>query len=178
MSKAKFKYSENLISLLGTWIENMDIQKSDRSSLTLNGKLRFSVNDTEVIAPIRIKINLRTMRRTPPMLFCDEPWVKREADWHVNVNADGDLCWISHDEWKLAQSQTSKSKILVVEDFSELLRCGALFLISRHWIATKLELKIWPKQWDQWLHSDEGTKQFWDEIKTEGKPLTWMTAKT
>lgn len=126
-------------------------------------------------AKIKISYSPFCLRQNPPIIVCEEPWVRKEADWHYEHWSDelGALCWIHPNEWRLAQSDIRKKDRLVVEEGVAWLTNRITSLLEKHWQGHQLGIENWLPEWTEWKHGRTGDRQFDAEIMQCGTPGNW-----
>lgn len=122
--------------------------------------------DTGVIlAPVRIVVpgRFRDLKRSPPLVHCDENWMKTGADWHNGPP----MCWVLPDEWRDAMSWRGKPVRAIMAEGREWVMKGSACLINRHFSAHLDGLTDWPSAWAFWSHYDEGIKEYRQERRSQ-----------
>jgi hypothetical protein len=96
-----------------------------------------------------------------PRVFCDASWIRRAgAAWHLNV--DGSLCYVHPLQWRDCARKLVKTMhgIDLARVFADFAYNNLSWLLQRHLEAHRLGLKVWPTEWPQWLHGDDGAAQY------------------
>jgi len=127
---------------------------------------------------LTIVFNPRNLHEEAPIIFCDEPWIRRDINWHwfiprkcpVCPNTHR-LCWINPVEWRVAHGK--KLKIRLAREGSLWLYNNTRDLLDKHWIGNELGIKLWRDDWPQWSHGEPEKNEFADEIQIKGKPTNW-----
>lgn len=143
----------------------------------ITGKLIRSEYEAEIeviFCPSQLKI-------IQPIVFCYEPWVRHEMDWHCLPylkegslwNGYYNLCWIYPGEWILAHNYKSKRLKKVAIEGSELLKNNLSKLLDCHWVGHALGIKKWRDEWGAWGHGRKGIQEFSQEIEARGMPNNW-----
>ncbi len=107
---------------------------------------------------------LKSLRESPPVVYCKENWVKPEADWHVYP--DKSLCWIIQPVWDEVNGWATKPRRLIAEDSAAMLLESVSLLLSRHLWASKTGETMWRPEWHQYSH---GNKKAYDEYEQDLK---------
>lgn len=97
----------------------------------------------------------------PPSVRVKAPFIRKEADWHVNAN--GTLCNILVDQWEdhFKEAKAGGSSIMELLDFAATWSLASSdSLISRHLIAARESLLKWPSDWEQWSHFQAGRDEY------------------
>jgi hypothetical protein len=122
------------------------------------------------------------LKRRPPIVFCGEPWIIRDLDWHC-FRAEGRggvwsqrdrLCWIHPAEWEMAHDYSLKPLSLVIEEGAAWLKNNVTKLLDRHWMGHQLGMRKWRTEWGGWGHGSIGTQELLTELKSNGHPLNWQ----
>lgn len=100
----------------------------------------------------------RHFRQHPPQIYCDEPWVRRDVDWHVYP--DGGLCWVLPRQWRDIQAWLGKPKKRIAVDGAKWMFESSQLLLSRHLLASETGIVSWQDEWGEWAHGSEGIKQY------------------
>lgn len=90
----------------------------------------------------------RNVKRDPPRVYCDAPWMKTGVDWHNGPP----LCWIFYMEWRDAMNWKGKQVNLILSEGSELLFNNVRCLLNRHYTADVEGLTQWDPAWDFVAH--------------------------
>jgi hypothetical protein len=114
-----------------------------------------------VLVPISIVVPwlFRNLKRSPPEVRCEAPWMKVGADWH---NA-GTMCWVIPDEWRDAMAWKGKSVRAIMGEGREWLFNNVRCLVNRHYCAHCDGLTTWPKEWPFWSHAGKGVQEYRSE---------------
>ena len=111
-----------------------------------------------------------------PEVYCVEPWVRRDIDWHVYP--DGMLCWQYPQFWfdwmSLVASETDLEGTLAYA--ARWCLSSVRSLLHKHRLAQELGLTEW--QWPAWAHGEDEARRQYQRYKThiartqrEGRPL-------
>jgi hypothetical protein len=142
---------------------------------TLKAQLRRGVVDTPdsqhfrvtgkldapaVLARVEIWVSraFEEVLQEPPAVWCREPWMRDEPDWH-NGRLTG-MCWVLENEWRDHLGGDDKRPRDIIRVASAWLLNNVKSLVSRHHYAHLAALKSWPKEWDAWPHHHAGAKQY------------------
>lgn len=93
-------------------------------------------------------------RCNAPDVWCFEPWLRRDGDWHVY--RDGRICWILEKEWQDTLAAISRDHgLLDVSRFAAFWCCrNTRWLLARHQYGSEFGLVQWPSNWPEWRHGD------------------------
>jgi len=104
----------------------------------------------------------------PPRVWCLEPWVRFEPDWHAGVGTNKDqLCYVLAQEWC-----DLVAKVWIDEGPAAALAYAAGFclrniqwLLYRHYIGHITQMSIWPTDWPSRPHNlEKALKQYRQQI--------------
>ena len=102
-----------------------------------------------------------------PEVFCINPWIKRDIDWHVNQ--EGKLCWELYINWQekilLAQQNDALTINNICQYASNWCMNSVITLLNYHWIGHLEEITTWNPRWVFWKHGNEGIRQYEKEKK-------------
>lgn len=101
-----------------------------------------------------------------PDIVCNEPWLRRGKEWHIN--SDGDVCSEFGLKWRdeLAVLIEQHTHGLAAEYAAEWLVNSTRSLLQRHLVAHRHGLTKWAAEWDFWAHDWESAKrQYMQERK-------------
>ena len=109
----------------------------------INRKVRLVLSLPESKDTAVIEINVSSnWEASPPIIFCMEPWIKRDIDWHVY--SDGNLCWIYDREWidevNSVQGLGELDRLLYL---SSLLFSNVTYLLDRHCLSGQTGITAW-----------------------------------
>ncbi len=179
MAKTRINCSMVFMESVGVWLEGATLQAGGEAIgySCISGSLISS----EFSANIRIMFQPDHLKKHPPIVFCKEPWIRRDLDWHCfraagpkGVWKDLDrLCWIHPFEWERAHDHKTKRLAVVISEGAEWLKNNLHKLLERHWTGHALGIKNWPSEWGGWGHGNTGTQQFLVEMKKLGHPANW-----
>jgi hypothetical protein len=135
----------------------------------------------EYSAKIEIIFRPSKLKASVPRVFCDEAWIFPDLDWHCIQHGktgeyfDGrnQLCWIHPREWNLAHNYREKRLRPIVSEGAEWLKNNLSRLLDCHWAGHTLGIKKWRREWGEWSHGDEGTKEFEREVQGRRVPKNW-----
>ena len=103
--------------------------------------------------------------KVPPYAICHEKFIRRETDWHAYP--DGGLCYVLQMKWKDRLENIFEKR---PNEISYLIDYGATWLlasvdslISRHLLANRHGIEVWPKAWEAYAHYDEGLEEYLQE---------------
>lgn len=128
------------------------------------GRSHFLVRGTldagAVLAKIEIQVSedLHWIIQTPPRVWCREPWMRSEPDWHND--REGGMCWVLENEWRDVLSGDGRQPCDLIDVATGWLFHNVKSLVSRHHYGNLVRLNAWPKEWDAWAHYDNGAKQY------------------
>lgn len=137
--------------------------------------IEASLDKEDHRAKIKISYSPFCLRQSPPIIVCEEFWIRKKAAWHYEKWSDelGTLCWIHPEEWKLAQSDFLKRDKLVIEEGAAWLINRVRSLLEKHWQGYQLGIENWLPEWTEWQHGRIGDEQFNSEIMQYGTPMNW-----
>jgi hypothetical protein len=91
--------------------------------------------------------------RTPPSIYCFEPWIRNDIDWHVYPWHE--FCWVHDEEWnkfhQMFQPTVQTSAWYLLNNLAHILRCHRLGFVH--------DLDCWQKEWGQYAHGDRSKPQ-------------------
>jgi hypothetical protein len=104
---------------------------------------------------IRVTTNWMTV---PPTVYCSDPWVRRERDWHSG--AEGILCYVLDHEWRdrIRDLTTRHDAEGIASYGAEYLIRNTRWLLQRHMIGEQQNLTLWT--WGGWGHGLEGPREY------------------
>lgn len=184
MAKRRIQCDLAFHEAIAAWLQDASLSRcADSFDYKL---IRGTVVQSSYRAEIEIAFCPDSLKKKAPIVFCDEPWIRRELDWHCfrakganEAWADRDrLCWIHPCEWELANDHQSKKLRLVIDEGSEWLKNNLLKLLDRHWTGHELGIKKWKTEWGGWGHGKTGTNQLLAELRKNGHPNNWQKVVT
>lgn len=100
-----------------------------------------------------------------PRVFCLEPWMRDNPDWHAFKQ--GLLCFENELRWvdrlsKLKQEIGPAGTAIMAADW---LVNSVASLVSRHYFADQLGITNWSEKWEAWDHGDSGISEYLKELK-------------
>jgi hypothetical protein len=128
------------------------------------GILRYVVKgkiETETaLASIEAQVsrNFQHVLNFPPVVWCHEPWMRSEPDWH-NDKKSG-MCWVLEEEWRDTLAVPVKHRRELIHGAVGWLITNVTSLISRHHYGEMTGRKKWAPEWDAWAHFGEGAKEY------------------
>lgn len=128
----------------------------DRTMWVITGQMK--VGNKWPLIEVRFLRYFPDLKLIPPKVWCREPWVKRDIDWHVY--SDARLCWVLPEQWRDVQGWRGKSNQEVAVDASKWLLASTELLLSRHLYGHLKGLVEWPEEWDQWGHAWIGPHEY------------------
>jgi len=114
---------------------------------------------------IQYSPRFRNLRRVAPTVWCHEPWMRDEADWH-NSKTNG-MCWVLQEEWYDYQNISHKRRQDVVDDALRWIFGGITLLINRHHVGHVRNLDKWQEEWEAWEHEEKGNYGYRRERQTK-----------
>jgi hypothetical protein len=132
------------------------VRTPDASHFLVSGALDIGA----VIARIEIRVSksFEDVLRKPPRVWCREPWMRSESDWH-NDDVRG-MCWVLDNEWRDVLSPEGRQERDLVAAGTEWLIDSVRSLASRHYYAHRVGLTAWPKEWVAWGHNSAGVLEY------------------
>lgn len=102
-----------------------------------------------------------------PVAATDAPFIRPELDWHIPRKPY--LCYALDEEWRwnldeLWNSRAGSNAIVTAGSTWCIRNIDSL--ITRHLHGYRYGITKWPKQWGQWSHGDDGTREFETLTKT------------
>jgi hypothetical protein len=123
----------------------------------VTGLLRHEGGDARVF----ILLNRRPLL-DPPLVICQEPWVRRNPEWHCDPNFRA-FCWVLPRAWRDHFSWRAgylvDSRVLAKDAATWFLQAMSVQL-SRHWVSTKEGIYEWPAEWEDYSHDAEGLREY------------------
>jgi hypothetical protein len=107
---------------------------------------------------IHIGADFEEVMQAPPPVWCCEPWMRHGEEWHNDEH--GGMCWVLRDEWRDIFASRDRLKGDEARVAADWLLHNVRSLISRHYYASLVGLKRWPKAWDAWGHQDKGVAEY------------------
>lgn len=99
-----------------------------------------------------------------PKVYCEEYWLKKDADWHVN--GDGSLCYELDARWshkmKAFYDRFSLVEVVNIAAFWSVHHVKSL--LYRHLLGYENGLSRWPKEWEAFRHGERGREDFEREL--------------
>jgi hypothetical protein len=94
----------------------------------------------------------------PPRIWCPNPWVRREIDWHAG--GDGTLCYVLDAEWRdrLQDVATRHDMDGVAAYAAEYLMRNTQWLLQRHLVGYQQNIEKWI--WEGWGHNQKGQAEY------------------
>ncbi len=123
----------------------------------IGGRLRHEGGDAVVF----IHVGRRPLVE-PPFVICQEPWVRRNPEWHCDTNYRL-FCWVLPRAWRDHFARRARnlvdSRVLAKDGVKWMLDAMSIQL-SRHWISTKEGIYEWPADWEDYSHDEEGLNEY------------------
>jgi hypothetical protein len=95
-----------------------------------------------------------------PALFCHEPWVKKDWDWHVGK--DGNVCYELPLRWQdhIRKVRQEAGFVLAIGYAATWCLNSTRWLLYRHHFAYENSISVWPKNWPAWRHNEDGISDY------------------
>ena len=95
---------------------------------------------------------------TPPVVYCTNPWVTRDREWHVGDS--GNLCYVLDAEWRdRIRDVASRHEMDGVAAYAaEYLMRNTQWLMQRHIVGHQQNIKEW--SWAGWGHDQKGQAEY------------------
>lgn len=178
--KHKINCSDAFYKTVSEWLNDATLH-SGRENFEFK-RISGVVRGDAYRARIDIVFRPEHLKKSAPIVFCEENWIRRNLDWHCfRAKGSNDawekedrLCWIHPLEWQQAHHHQLKRLTLVIEEGSEWLKNNVIKLLDRHWVGHELGIKKWKSEWGGWGHGQSGTNQFLSELKNNGHPKNWQ----
>lgn len=130
-------------------------------TMEVTGKLSLAHDDfkTHKSARCRIKVT-PDWSVQPPKVWCVESWVRHDWDWHAGDG--GRLCYVIDEQWgDLVGSVFDQQGQLAAARYAVALCLrNVRWLLYRHYIASVMNIKVWPEDWKAWSHGDKGIREY------------------
>lgn len=141
---------------------NMLAGRLHASSVTTKGGVGSFVKGSLDTGPTTAEIEVfvpwlfRNLKRHPPVVLCNEPWMRTGADWHNGPPT----CWILPEEWREAMNWKGKPVKSILDEGVVWLISNVSCLLNRHYCAHLEGLTEWPEEWPAWGHDWEGVNEY------------------
>lgn len=120
-------------------------------------------------------------KKLAPRVYCNEPWIRRELDWHCLRDQSKEsewygqqqMCWVHPAEWLIAHDHRLKRINTVVLEGADWLKNNLTKLLDCHWAGHVLGIKNWRPEWGGWAHGNAGTQELVSEARKRGIPGNW-----
>lgn len=120
----------------------------------VEGKLDIGAVNAQLT--IAVPWFFKELKRSPPDVYCREPWIRTGKDWHNRPP----MCWVLGQLWRDAMSWKGKPVESIMTEGRQMLLCGVRNLVNRHYFAHLENLDSWQDEWDSWGHFDAGTREY------------------
>lgn len=143
-----------------------DVTITDGRYFRVTGK----IDAPAVLARIEIRVDSDFDRVIDlrPDVWCREPWMRSDKDWHNDRN--GGMCWVLDKEWRDILGGKQRHPNDLVRNAVNWLLNNVQSLVSRHYYADLMKLNDWPKEWDAWEHYGAGVEQYEREQNERKRP--------
>lgn len=148
--------SKKFANALARRLRNASVEDSKPRCYVVRGK----IDTAGALADIVVCVSWRfsDLKKFPPVVVCNEPWMKKEADWH---NTDY-LCWIIPPQWHEVMGWKGKPIQAIIDEGCDWLVNGVSNLIARHHLAHLEGIEHWPPEWDAWAHGKKGISEYYN----------------
>lgn len=119
---------------------------------------RFDTGVLYVSVDILIPWLFKNLKRSPPVVRCQEPWMKSQLAWH-NWRSIG-MCWVLPDLWRDVMNWKGKRVRAIIDEGIAWLRNDVGSLVNRHYYAHLQGLDTWSADWDAWDHGKKGITEY------------------
>lgn len=150
-------------NMLAAELRSPTVGRSRRGALRVTGRLDTGVVLASVV--VLVAPRFKNLKRAPPLVSCDEPWMKIGPDWHNGPP----LCWVLPDEWRDVMNWKGKPVAAIFEEGKQWFLNGVRCLVNRHYLAHLDCLTAWPPEWSSWSHYGEGIRQYKRAKRMAGK---------
>ncbi|WFB36813.1 hypothetical protein P3T73_03430 [Kiritimatiellota bacterium B12222] len=143
MTPQRKKLSEFTSQIIGS-LTGKVCKYSMNQSIVIHGRLPVM----GTLAEIWIDCSI-SWRQYPPSVYCFEPWIREDIDWHVYSWLE--FCWVHDEEWKkyheVFNPTPQTSSVYLMKNVEHLLQCHRLGYIH--------DIDTWQKEWGQYEHGDK-----------------------
>jgi hypothetical protein len=166
--KYEWAVAQNLAYRICCELDGFSHVIEDRDNLQIRITGNLALASQEFITRAKAKCKFLVDAHWPedsPDVWCDEPWVKHGADWHVDYA--GKLCWEYHRRWKDSIYAVTKEATLgnAAEYGTVWLVRSVRNLLNRHLFAHRAGIDSWRKEWDYWAHDQAVERQYLKSVK-------------
>jgi hypothetical protein len=141
-------------NMLAAELRSPTVGLSQRGALRIEGQLDSGVVLAHVV--ILVSPRFKGLKRAPPKVFCDEPWMKVGAEWHNGPP----LCWVLSDEWRDVMNWRGKPVAAIMDEGRRWFLEGVRCLVNRHYSAHLDGRTVWPAEWSSWGHYRAGAREY------------------
>lgn len=121
--------------------------------------VRGELCTTAVYVPIEVRVPwyFRYHKRRPPTVWCRQPWMRSEPDWH---NGPGGMCWVLDQEWRDHMLIRRKPVKAILQEGRDWLIKSVTLLVDRHYLAHRKGFTRWRPEWACWSHYGAGLREY------------------
>lgn len=104
----------------------------------------------------------RTPFTHPPLVISQEPWVRRNPEWHCDPKYRA-FCWVLPQAWRdhfWTRAVNGVDSRILAKDAATWFLDAMTVQLSRHWISHERGWYEWPKQWEDYSHDQEGVREY------------------
>jgi hypothetical protein len=157
-----------LASLLDAGLESRQGIHLDGSAnwAVVVGRLNLSHDQTVSTQSARCEFKvLPDWRSNPPLVWCREPWVRNDWNWHAG--AGGILCYVLDREWQDSVTLVfEKEGPLAASHYaSSFCLRNVRWLLYRHYIGYITKMPDWPAEWKARPHGEAGYKDYLKQLR-------------
>lgn len=157
-------------SLICAFKRNFPSTKTFRLNKNIYSDFNIDLSDS-ISVGVRVFIPSNFFNTTPRVKVIDlkkNNWIRTFPDWHVydgkEMSVKGELCYVLPLAWKEKMQECTEaegSTIKGIADFAvKIIERDCRYLLSVHWNNRYNSSNKWPKEESEWLHGEEGVKQW------------------
>jgi hypothetical protein len=108
----------------------------------------------------------------PLRVFCHEPWMKPNVEWHqLREDSSWYLCYELPERWedRIAKVRDVNDILQTIEFAKEFCLRSSRSLIEKHLFAFRQNITRWPPEWEAWPHNrGAAVREFRQELRRAG----------